>query len=64
MFLKCPRCQSNKIRKAYRPTPLWRKLILRRNLICNKCNWEFIGFVIPGTLPKTGRKQKNPERND
>ena len=61
----CPRCKSSRVRHGYRPTPLFRKLMCRFNLLCNDCNWEFVGFAIPGTVPsKTKRKKKLDEFNE
>ena len=61
----CPRCKSYRIRHGYRSTPFFRKLIFRYNLLCNDCNWEFVGFAIPGTIPsKTRRKKKLDEFNE
>lgn len=58
---KCPRCHSNRIRRGYRPTRFWSKLIFRYNLLCNACNWQFKGFAVPGTvtakLPKKRKTQ-------
>jgi hypothetical protein len=62
---KCPRCKSSRIRQGYRPTPFFRKLIFRYNLLCNDCNWEFIGFAIPGTVSaKAKRKKKTDPFNE
>ncbi len=47
---KCPRCHSNRIRRGYRSTRFWSKIIFRYNLLCNACNWEFKGFAVPGTV--------------
>ncbi len=56
----CPKCSSNRIRRGYRPTPFWSKVLFRYNLLCDGCNWEFKGFAVPGTVsakPK-GKKHK------
>ncbi len=47
---RCPKCLSKKIRRGYRPTPLWSKILFRYNLLCDSCNWEFVGFAVPGTV--------------
>lgn len=47
---KCPRCASERIRRGYRPTPIWKKIVFRYNLLCDDCNWEYTGFAIPGTV--------------
>ena len=61
----CPRCKSNRIRHGYRPTPFFQRLIFRFNLLCNDCNWEFVGFAIPGTVSsKTKRKKKTEQFNE
>jgi len=28
-------------------------------LLCNECNWEFVGFAIPGTVSAKGRRKKD-----
>ena len=56
---KCPRCASSRIRRGYRPTPLWLKVFFRYYLLCDSCNWEFTGFAVPGTVSaKPTRKSK------
>lgn len=58
----CPRCGSYRIRRGYRATPFWWKLFGRYNLLCNGCNWEFVGFALPGTVDSpTHRKRKKRE---
>lgn len=60
---RCPKCHSNRIRRGYRPTPIWSKLIFRYNLLCDSCNWEFTGFAVPGTVsakpPKKHKKRSH-----
>ncbi|HLM60438.1 MAG TPA: hypothetical protein VK308_06530 [Pyrinomonadaceae bacterium] len=59
---KCPRCRSNRIRRGYRPTSFFSKILFRYNLLCDNCNWEFKGFAVPGTVTvKPTRKQKKQE---
>ena len=61
---KCPKCGSKRIRPGYRTTSIFMKLIFRYNLLCNNCNWEFVGFAIPGTLSnKAKNKKKYPDPN-
>ena len=56
---RCPKCHSNRIRRGYRPTPIWSKVLFRYNLLCDSCNWEFTGFAVPGTVSvKPNRKTK------
>ncbi len=59
---KCPKCRSHRVRKGYRPTPLWSKALFRYNLLCDGCNLEFRGFAVPGTVisPRRGKKNKKP----
>lgn len=59
---KCPKCFSKRIRRGYRPTPLWSKILFRYNLLCDNCNWEFTGFAVPGTVSSkpTKRSKKSP----
>lgn len=60
---KCPKCKSSRIRRGYRPTPIWSKLMFRYNLLCDGCNWEFTGFAIPGTVSnKPTRKPKKSKK--
>ena len=63
---RCPKCNSSKVRAGYRPTPLWSKILLRYNLLCNNCNWEFVGFAVPGTVTSkpSHRKKKRIQPND
>lgn len=59
---RCPRCASGRVRRGYRPTPIWSKVLFRYNLLCDNCNWEFTGFAIPGTVStKPTKRQKKPK---
>jgi len=58
---KCPKCSSNRIRRGYRPTPLWSKFLFRYNLLCDACNWEFQGFAVPGTVTKKPTRKDKPK---
>jgi len=59
---RCPRCASDRIRRGYRPTSIFSKIIFRYNLLCDNCNWEFKGFAVPGTIStKPTRKRKKVE---
>lgn len=61
----CPRCNSTRIRRGYRPTPFWSKIMFRYNLLCNACNWEFKGFAVPGTVTvKPVRKHKKQTKSE
>lgn len=55
---KCPRCQSTRIRLAYRQTSFFSKMLFRYNLLCDDCNWIFKGFAIPGTVSNKTKKKK------
>lgn len=56
---RCPRCASGRVRRGYRPTPIWSKVFFRYNLLCDNCNWEFTGFAVPGTVStKPTKRQK------
>lgn len=58
----CPRCHSKRIRRGYRQTPLWSKILFRYNLLCDGCNWEFKGFAVPGTVTaKPSKKRKSDD---
>lgn len=58
---KCPKCLSNRVRRGYRPTPLWSKILFRYYLLCDNCNWEFTGFAVPGTV--SAKPTKRPKKN-
>lgn len=55
---RCPRCGSSRIRRGYRPTPIWSKILFRFNLLCDGCNWEFKGFAVPGTVSSKPNRRK------
>lgn len=56
----CPVCDSARIRRGYKHTPIWNKLVFRYHLLCDNCNWEFIGFAIPlGANSKAKKRKKN-----
>lgn len=61
----CPKCSSNRVRRGYRHTPLWSKILFRYNLLCDACNWEFKGFAVPGTVTykSKNRKRKLSDKN-
>lgn len=61
---RCPRCASSRVRRGYRPTPLWSKFIFRYNLLCDACNWEFIGFAVPGTVSTKPTKKKKIDHSE
>ena len=63
---KCPRCNSQRIRRGYRPTSLLSKIFFRYNLLCDNCNWEFKGFAVPGTVSTkpTKKRKKTVEDKD
>jgi hypothetical protein len=66
IFSKCPRCDSGRIRRGYRRTPIWRRAVGRYYLLCNACNWEFAGWAIPGTVDAASarrRKKRAEEKN-
>jgi hypothetical protein len=58
---KCPKCLSDRVRRGYRPTPIWSKILFRYNLLCDNCNWEFTGFAVPGTV--SAKPSKRPKKN-
>lgn len=53
---------SDRVRHGYRPTPFWSKLLMRYNLLCDKCNWEFVGFALPGTISHKPTKKNKPKQ--
>jgi hypothetical protein len=59
----CPKCQSQRIRRGYKPTGFFSKLIFRFNLLCDNCNWQFVGFALPfGSSKNKNYKRKKEER--
>lgn len=59
---RCPKCGSHRIRRGYRPTPIWSKVLFRYNLLCDNCNWEFTGFAVPGTV--SAKPTKKPKKDN
>ena len=59
---RCPKCLSKRVRHGYRPTPLWSKILFRYNLLCDQCNWEFIGFAVPGTISHKPIRKNKPNQ--
>jgi hypothetical protein len=60
----CPRCGSYRIRRGYRVTRFWWKIFGRYNLLCNACNWEFVGFALPGTVDSHSSHRKRKKRSE
>src|ERR1700730_2812098 len=58
----CPKCGSSRIRRGYSPDPLSLRLLGFRELLCDACNLRFRGFVLPGTLPRSSRRKKEPRK--
>jgi hypothetical protein len=58
---KCPKCRSDRIRRGYRKTSIFLKLVCRYHLLCDACNWEFTGFALPGTVTAKPRRKKSKE---
>lgn len=58
IFSKCPRCGSERIRRGYRRSPLWWRILGRYYLLCNACNWEFAGWAIPGTVDAAATRRR------
>lgn len=56
----CPSCGSGRIRRGYKPTPLFTKIVFRYNLLCDGCNLEFRGFAFPRPAPR-GRSRRKAE---
>src|SRR3977135_4308912 len=59
---RCPKCSSNRIRRGYAYDPLIIRMLGFRELLCDSCNLRFRGFVIPGTLPRSNRHKKKPDK--
>lgn len=60
----CPKCFSDRIRRGYRPTPIWLKVLFRYHLLCDACNWEFTGFAVPGTVSYKSKKKVRKPKNE
>jgi len=60
---RCPKCRSDRVRRGYRPTAIISKILFRYNLLCDKCNWEFKGFAVPGTVEwgSNHKKKRRPK---
>jgi C4-type Zn-finger protein len=58
---RCPKCFSHRIKRGYRPTPFWSKILFRYNLLCDNCNWEFKGFAVLGTVSSKPKRKKQIE---
>lgn len=58
---RCPKCNSTRIRRGYKPTPLLMRIFGIYNLLCDHCNLLFRGFAIPGTVPKHSGKKKRQQ---
>src|SRR6185295_15711485 len=57
----CPKCGSSRVRRGYAHDPLLIRMLGFRELLCDSCNLRFRGFVIPGTLPRSGHHRKKAE---
>lgn len=57
----CPKCGSSRIRRGYAPDTLLVRIVGFRELLCDGCNLRFRAFVIPGTLPRSGRHLKRQQ---
>lgn len=55
---RCPSCNGSRIRRGYRPTNFFFKLIFRYNLLCDGCNLEFRGFAFPRPAQRGSRQKK------
>jgi hypothetical protein len=61
---RCPKCRSSRIRRGYRPTPYWSRVIFRYNLLCDSCNLEFKGFAVPFTVESRRRPDRSKKRSE
>lgn len=59
---RCPKCDSSRIRRGYRPTSIFKKILFRFNLLCDNCNWEFVGFALP--FQKSSRSNRSVKRRN
>lgn len=59
---RCPKCHSSRVRRGYAHDPLIVRLFGYRELLCDSCNLRFKGFVLPGTLPRSGRDTAKPDK--
>lgn len=60
----CPSCGSSRIRRDYRPAPLYMRVLGVRSLLCDYCNRQFRAFSPtppPSRAPReTGRRRLAP----
>ena len=63
-FRKCPKCGSSKLRRGYKRTPLFMRLVGIYYLLCDHCNLLFTGFVLPGTLKGHRRHRRQREQSN
>lgn len=54
----CPKCGSSRVRRGYVQENLLFQIIGYRELLCNNCNLRFNRIVLPGTMPKSGQRDK------
>lgn len=55
---RCPKCNSSRIRRGYKPTSFLLRMFGIYNLLCDHCNLLFKGFAVPGTVPRHSRKKR------
>ena len=55
---RCPKCSSNRVRRGYKRTNIFMKILFRYHLLCDNCNWEFTGFAVPGTVTSKPKRKK------
>jgi hypothetical protein len=58
---RCPKCKSSRIRRGYKPSPLFLRIFGIYNLLCDHCNLLFRGFAVPGTVPKHRNRKKRED---
>ena len=62
---RCPKCQSSRVRRGYKDTPLLLRAIGIYSLLCENCNFLFTGLAVPGTVPARGaRRRKQRAREE
>lgn len=61
---RCPKCQSSRVRRGYRDTPVLLRAIGIYSLLCDNCNLLFKGFAVPGTVPARGSSRRKKRREE
>lgn len=57
---KCPACRSKRVYKGYRPPPLFLRIFLIHEYLCEDCNLQFRAFsILPPRSRRRGKQGKS-----